>query len=90
MASDESSIGPNWEPTPRWERRRREVLDAAATAFAEKGYLGASIKDIADRLGVRQASLYYYFPSKEAALAALQAAVQAWRQLYPQGCGTQP
>jgi len=46
-------------------------LGVAATAFAEKGYLGASIKDIADRLGVRQASLYYYFPSKEAALAAI-------------------
>lgn len=60
-----------WEPTPRWERRYREVLGVAATAFAEKGYLGASIKDIADRLGVRQASLYYYFPSKEAALAAI-------------------
>ena len=60
-----------WEPTPRWERRYLEVLGVAATAFAEKGYAGASIKDIADRLGVRQASLYYYFPSKEAALAAI-------------------
>ena len=60
-----------WEPTPRWERRYREVLDVAATAFAEKGYLGASTKDIADRLGIRAASLYYYFPSKEAALAAI-------------------
>ena len=60
-----------WEPTPRWERRYREVLDAAATIFAEKGYAAASTRDIADRLGVRQASLYYYFPSKEAALAAI-------------------
>lgn len=69
MASE--STPSRWEPTPRWERRYREVLGIAATAFAEKGYLGASIKDIADRLGVRQASLYYYFPSKEAALAAI-------------------
>jgi TetR/AcrR family transcriptional regulator, cholesterol catabolism regulator len=60
-----------WEPTARWERRYREVLDVAATIFAEKGYAGASTRDIADRLGVRQASLYYYFPSKEAALAAI-------------------
>jgi AcrR family transcriptional regulator len=60
-----------WEPTPRWERRYREVLDVAATVFAEKGYAGASTRDIAERLGIRQASLYYYFPSKEAALAAI-------------------
>jgi AcrR family transcriptional regulator len=60
-----------WEPTPRWERRYREVLDAAAAVFAEKSYAGASTRDIAERLGVRQASLYYYFPSKEAALAAI-------------------
>ena len=60
-----------WEPTPRWERRYREVLDAAATVFAEKGYAGASTRDIAERLNIRQASLYYYFPSKEAALAAI-------------------
>jgi TetR/AcrR family transcriptional regulator, cholesterol catabolism regulator len=75
-ASDSSptahpSPGPRWDPTPRWERRYREALGAAATAFAEKGYLGASTKDIADRLGIRQGSLYYYFPSKEAALAAI-------------------
>jgi AcrR family transcriptional regulator len=71
MMSADAIPSNRWEPTPRWERRYREVLGVAATAFAEKGYLGASIKDIADRLGVRQASLYYYFPSKEAALAAI-------------------
>src|SRR5438552_7340070 len=60
-----------WEPTPRWERRYREVLDAAASVFVEKSYAGASTRDIAERLGVRQASLYYYFASKEAALAAI-------------------
>src|SRR5438552_17574729 len=60
-----------WEPTPRWERRYREVLDAAASVFVEKSYAGASTRDIAERLGVRQARLYYYFPSKEAALAAI-------------------
>lgn len=53
----------------RWEQRHREVLDAAAATFADLGYLGASTTDIADRLGIRAASLYYYVASKEAALA---------------------
>jgi AcrR family transcriptional regulator len=49
-------------------RRAEEVLEAAASVFAEMGFHGASTQDIADRLGMRQASLYYYFTSKEAAL----------------------
>ena len=64
-------IGLRSDVTSKWEHRYREVLDAAAIAFAEKGYLGASTRDIAERLGIRAASLYYYLPSKEAALLAI-------------------
>ena len=39
-----------------------EIMEAAAHVFAERGYHGASTQDIADVLGIRQASLYYYFP----------------------------
>jgi len=49
-------------------RRADEVIDAAARVFAERGYHGTTTQAIADVLGMRQASLYYYFPSKEAAL----------------------
>ena len=52
----------------RPRRRADEIIDAAAAVFAERGYHGASTQDVADRLGMRQASLYYYFPSKETAL----------------------
>ena len=52
-------------------RRLSEVIDAAAKVFAQRGYHGASQQDIADLLGMRQASLYYYFDSKEAALEAV-------------------
>ena len=52
----------------KYRRRHGEIIDAAATVFARKGYHGASTKDIADRLGIRQGSLYYYVPSKESAL----------------------
>ena len=54
------------QQTPR--RRAPEIMDAAARVFAERGFHGTTTQDIADVLGIRQASLYYYFSSKEAAL----------------------
>jgi AcrR family transcriptional regulator len=57
--------------TPNSRKRLSEVTDAAAQVFAQRGYHGASTQDIADVLGIRQASLYYYFESKEAALEAV-------------------
>src|SRR6201981_3030281 len=53
-------------PSPR--RRAPEIIEAAARVFAERGFHGATTQDIADVLGIRQASLNYYFPSKEGAL----------------------
>lgn len=53
------------------DRRRQDILDAAAVVFAERGYFNATMKDIADRLGMRPASLYHYYPSKETALEAM-------------------
>ena len=52
----------------RPRRRAAKIIEAAAAVFAELGYHGATTRDLADRLGMRQGSLYYYFPSKEAAL----------------------
>src|SRR5215470_12961756 len=49
-------------------RRSPEIIEAAARVFAQRGYHGASTQDIADLLNIRQASLYYYFRSKEVAL----------------------
>ena len=49
-------------------RRAPQIIDAAARVFADRGFHGATTQDIADVLGIRQASLYYYFWSKEAAL----------------------
>lgn len=55
-------------PAGAASHRHARIIDAAAQVFAERGYHGAATQDIADRLGIRQASLYYYFASKEAAL----------------------
>jgi len=68
MTSTLESKSPPARRTSRHHRRRTEVIDAAAAVFAQKGYHGATTKDISRALGLRQGSLYYYFTSKEAAL----------------------
>jgi AcrR family transcriptional regulator len=50
---------------------RRRILEAAAEVFAEHGYAGASMRDIAERLGITKAALYYHFASKEDLLDGL-------------------
>ncbi|HEX6202177.1 MAG TPA: TetR/AcrR family transcriptional regulator [Thermoanaerobaculia bacterium] len=47
------------------------LLAAAATLFAERGFGGTSMADIAERVGVRKASLYNYYPSKDELLMEL-------------------
>jgi AcrR family transcriptional regulator len=52
------------ERKPR-EERWAELLEVATQVFYEKGYDGASLQDIADRIGMLKGSLYYYIQSKE-------------------------
>jgi AcrR family transcriptional regulator len=66
MAFDQTTLQQGGVRRPR--KRASEIVDAAARVFALRGYHGTSTQDIADALGLKQASLYYYFPSKEAAL----------------------
>lgn len=47
------------------------ILAAALKLFAERGFTGASIRDLADGVGIQPASLYAHYPSKEHVLAAL-------------------
>jgi AcrR family transcriptional regulator len=48
-----------------------EILAAAARIFREKGYHGASVRDIAESVGLLKGSLYHYIRSKEELLARL-------------------
>ncbi|MCU1446693.1 TetR/AcrR family transcriptional regulator [Cryobacterium sp.] len=50
---------------------REQILDAAAALFAEAGFSGTSTRAIADRVGIRQQSLYYHFAGKDEILAEL-------------------
>lgn len=52
----------------RYQSQRQLAIRSAAAVFAEKGFHGASTRDIAERMGIKQGSLYYYFKSKEEAL----------------------
>jgi AcrR family transcriptional regulator len=48
---------------------RQKVLDAAARLFRDKGYAGTTMRAVAGRCGIRAASLYHHFPSKDDILA---------------------
>ncbi len=50
---------------------RQDILDAALDLFAENGFFGTSMREIARRVGVRESALYHHFPSKEAILEGL-------------------
>lgn len=55
----------------RRDRTRREILAAAWTLADERGFDGLSLRDLAERVGMRAPSLYSYFDSKAAILDAL-------------------
>ncbi len=52
----------------KYQHQRLQAIRSAATVFAEKGFHGSSTRDIAEHMGIKQGSLYYYFKSKEEAL----------------------
>ncbi len=60
---------------PEWRRLEplelSPILSAALDAFYEKGFHGASVRDIARRVGVTVPALYYHYDSKEGLLVAL-------------------
>ena len=55
----------------RSTERREEVVAAAARIFAERGYAAVGMRDVAEAVGIRGASLYHHFASKEDILYAI-------------------
>src|SRR6266498_2619451 len=60
------------ESESRFDRRLGEILFFATDVFYDKGYEGASMRDLSRASGMSLAGLYYYFESKEKLLYLIQ------------------
>jgi AcrR family transcriptional regulator len=65
-----ASVAPRSET--RFDRRLAKIIVHATNVFYEKGYEGASMRDLARSSGMSLAGLYYYFESKEKLLYLIQ------------------
>jgi AcrR family transcriptional regulator len=69
------TVGRDGVAKARWRRRKDarplEILDAALSVFAEKGFAAARMETIASRAKVSKGTIYLYFASKEAVFKAL-------------------
>ena len=55
----------------REKSTKERILDEALKLFAQSGYMGTSMNDIADRLGVTKAALYKHYKSKQEILDSI-------------------
>ncbi|MFI0723895.1 TetR family transcriptional regulator [Streptomyces sp. NPDC021224] len=67
-------------PRTRSDRgqRRAEIIQAATEVIAERGYRGATLAAVAERVGLTQQGLMHHFPTKEALLVAVLDARDQW------------
>jgi len=54
---------------------QKSILDAALDLFAERGFFGTSMRELARAVGVRESAIYHHFANKEALLDALMTEV---------------
>jgi len=71
MASIPSSSAADPSHRPGGEERRRQIIAEAIRCFAAKGFRGTTIRELAGAVGLTEAALYRYFPSKEALYQAI-------------------
>jgi AcrR family transcriptional regulator len=55
----------------RGEQRRQELVEAAHSVLAEKGFEGLRTREVATRVGINIATLHYYFPTKESLISGV-------------------
>jgi AcrR family transcriptional regulator len=77
--------------TPAAPTRRDELLELAATMFAERGLRATTVRDIADSAGILSGSLYHHFSSKEEMVDELLRGFLDWLfERYQEIVATQP
>jgi AcrR family transcriptional regulator len=60
-------------------RTKAQVLAAAAELFAERGFRGTNIQDVADRVSMTKGAVYFHFPNKDSlAVGVVEAHYNRW------------
>lgn len=72
------SYGDAMNARTRSEERRAEIVRAALEVIAERGYRGASLAAVAERVGLTQQGLLHHFPTKDALLVAVLEERDRW------------
>jgi TetR/AcrR family transcriptional regulator len=60
---------------PKGEITRQRILEAGETVFAELGFAAARLEDVANAVGIRRASIVYYFRNKQELYDAVEAGI---------------
>lgn len=69
--SDKAEKGEKAEISGSKDDRRKQILKAAVKVFAEKGYHGCRISDVAEEAGVAYGLVYHYYGNKDGLLASV-------------------
>jgi len=72
MGTAYSAASTSFQSHTRFDRQLSRILNHATAIFCEKGYEGASIRDLSRATGLSLAGLYYYFQSKDELLYLIQ------------------
>ena len=85
-----AEASPGGDPPNQPGSTRERILDVALELFVEHGYDGTSLRQIAERLGITKAALYYYFASKDDILMALHMRIHEFGRAELGGIGDEP
>jgi len=71
VSTGQNRSQPGVTPNPRGEARRRSILATAVELFGARGFNSVSLADIAREVGITQAGILHYYPTKAALLLAV-------------------